>query len=203
MKLPSILSPGLAALAALASVARAAERTAAVHVQPIAADAPAPTLLAEIRYDIAAAADAEVVAYEAPELADEGSGLVRVGVYDGAAGRWTSSVSVASTANFGKGYAPALVLSVTGGDDDAVVLGAALTGVAIDAGQTRDFGPRALVRVAEPGRQPELNKPVVLSPQGAQQGAPEEKTFLQKYWWLIGIFVLLTMTGGGGGEQGK
>ncbi|XXG97080.1 hypothetical protein Hte_003375 [Hypoxylon texense] len=196
MKFPSVLS-GLAALA-LASLASADDRTAAVYIQPISPSraSAAPTPLTEIRYGAgAAASDAEVVSYEAPELPED-AGLVRVGVYDPAAKRWTSSVSVASAGNFGKGYSPTLVLSVSA--DGSEVLGAALKGVRIDAGQTRDFGPQALVLAAEPGKQPELNKPVVLSPEGAQV-VPEEKSLLQKYWWLIGVVVLLTMSGGGGG----
>lgn len=182
MKISSILS-GLAALA-LASLASADERTAAVYIQPISSSqaSAAPIPLAEIRYDTSAAAsDAEVASYEAPELPED-AGLVRVGVYDPAAKRWVSSVSVASVDNFSKGYSPTLVLSVN--TDGSEVLGATLKGVRIDAGQTRDFGPQALVLVTKPGKQPELNKPVVLSPEGAQ-AVPEEKSLLQRYVLLL------------------
>ncbi|KAI2631958.1 hypothetical protein GGR54DRAFT_581560 [Hypoxylon sp. NC1633] len=201
MRLPSIFS-GLAALA-LACVASAAEQTVAIYIQPIsqssstAAAAPAP--LAQIRYDPAAASpDAEVTSYEAPELPDE-TKLVRIGVYSPSAKRWVSSTSVASVDNFGKGYSPTVMLSVDGAGE---VFGAALRGVRVDAGQTRDFGPQALVLPTAPGKQPELNKPVVLSPEG-KKVVQEEKSFFQKYWWLIGVVVLLTMTGGGGGDQAK
>ncbi|KAI1657440.1 hypothetical protein F4813DRAFT_389616 [Daldinia decipiens] len=196
MKISSVLS-GLAALA-LASSASAADRTAAIYIQPVSQSPAAPAPLAEIRYNSAAAApSAEVVSYEAPELPDE-TELVRIGVYNAAAKRWESSTSVASVGNFGKGYSPTLVLSV---DQKGDAFGAALRGVRIDAGQTRDFGPQALLLVTEPGKQPELNKPVVLSPEG-KTVVPEEKSFFQKYWWLIGIVVMMTLTGGGG-EQGK
>ncbi|KAI1766621.1 hypothetical protein GGR53DRAFT_486008 [Hypoxylon sp. FL1150] len=198
MKLSSIIS-GLTALA-LASIASADDRTASIYIHPISSQSPiAPVSLAQIRYDpSSAASDAEVISYEAPELPEDAR-LVRVGVYNPAAKQWESSISVASVDNFGKGYSPTIVLSV---NQEGNVFGAALKGVRIDAGQTRDFGPQALVLVTEPGKQPELNKPVVLSPEGAQ-AVPEEKSFLQKYWWLIGIFVLLTMSGGGGGGEGK
>ncbi|KAI5862320.1 cyclin-domain-containing protein [Durotheca rogersii] len=186
------------ALASLASTA-ASDRTAAIYIQPVSlsagepASAPAP--LAEVRYD--ASAGAEVVSYEAPEL-PEGTRLVRVGVWDAGGGRWASSTTVGSADNFGKGLAPALLLSVDARGD---VLSAALRGVRIDAGQTRDFGPRALLLPSLPGRQPELNKPVVLSPEG-KTVAPEEKTLFQKYWWVMAVVLLLTMSGGGG-DQGK
>ncbi|KAI0843406.1 hypothetical protein F5Y06DRAFT_254865 [Hypoxylon sp. FL0890] len=196
MKFSSVFS-GLAALA-LASLASATDRTAAIYIQPVSQSPAAPAPLAEIRYDPAAAAsDAEVISYEAPEIPDE-TRLVRIGVYNPSAKRWESSTSVASVENFSKGYSPTLILSV---DQKGDVLSAALRGVRIDAGQTRDFGPQALVLVTEPGKQPELNKPIVLSPEG-KNVVQEERTFLQKYWWLIGIVVLMTMTGGGG-EQGK
>ncbi|KAI0845737.1 hypothetical protein F5Y00DRAFT_161809 [Daldinia vernicosa] len=197
MKISSVFS-GLTALA-LASSASAANRTAAIYIQPVSeSPAAAPTPLASIRYNSAAAApEAEIVSYEAPELPDE-TKLVRIGVYNPETKRWESSTSVASADNFGKGYSPTLILSV---DQNGDAFGAALKGVRIDAGLTRDFGPRAVLLVTEPGKQPELNKPIVLSPEG-KTVVPEEKSFFQKYWWLIGIVVMMTLTGGGG-EQGK
>ncbi|KAI1083889.1 hypothetical protein F5B20DRAFT_576823 [Whalleya microplaca] len=191
---PSTFFSGLAALA-LASFAHADDRTAALYIQPVSHSPAEPAPFAEIRYDAAAAADAHVVSYEAPEIPDEAR-LVRIGVYDPSTKQWASSTSVASVDNFAKGYSPTVVLSV---DLKGDVVGAALRGVRIDAGQTRDFGPQALVLVTQPGRQPDLNKPIVLSPEG-KKVEPEEKTFFQKYWWLIGIVVLMTMSGGGGGE---
>ncbi|KAI1107315.1 hypothetical protein F4804DRAFT_297556 [Jackrogersella minutella] len=195
MKFSSLLS-GLSALV-FASLASASDRTAAIYIQPVSQSPTAPAPLAEIRYDAAVASDAEVVSYEAPEIPDEVS-LVRIGLYDPSTKRWESSTSVASVENFSKGYSPTLILSV---DSKGDVFSAALRGVRIDAGQTRDFGPQALVLPTGPGKQPELNKPIVLSPEG-KTVVPEEKTFLQKYWWLIGIVVMMTMSGGGG-EQGK
>jgi hypothetical protein len=175
MKLSTILS-GLAALA-LSSVATAAERKAAIYIQPISTTPSTPALLAEISYDPALASEASIASFEFPELADDVEN-VRIGVYSPWSKTWESSTSVASVANFGKGYSPHLILSVGAQGD---VVGAACRGVRIDAGQTRDFGPKAVVRVTEPGAQVELNKPVVLSPEGKKAGEPEEKTMLQKY----------------------
>ncbi|KAI0601842.1 hypothetical protein F4775DRAFT_589153 [Biscogniauxia sp. FL1348] len=191
MKLTTLF-PGLVALS-LASLASADGQTAAIYIQTVTQSPSAPAPLAEIHYDLAAAAEAEVVSYEAPELPEDAK-LVRIGVYNPSAKKWESSTSVASVENFSKGYSPMVILSV---DQKGAVVGAALRGVGIDAGQTRDFGPQALVLTTQPGKQPDLNKPVVLSPEG-KTVVPEEKTFLQKYWWLIGIVVLMTMTGGGG-----
>ncbi|KAL8334529.1 hypothetical protein RB598_009012 [Gaeumannomyces tritici] len=156
---------------------------------------------------------AAVTAFEAPELPDDdgdvAAALVRIGVYDAAAGRWASSTSVASAASFGRGYAPHFVLTVllqsdgggsSKGEAAAVVVGAACRGVRVDAGATRDFGPQAVVVPAGRGRQPALNRPVVLSAEGKQVPPVEEKTLLQKYWWLAAILVFLLATGGGDGK---
>lgn len=172
---PTTIISSLAGLA-LASFACASERTSTIYIQAVVASPAAPVPLAELQYDASAPSEAQVITYEAPELLDE-TKLVRVGVYDPAAGKWTSSTSVASVDNFDKGYSPALMLSV---DQSGIPISAAVRGVRIDAGQTRDFGPQAVILVTEPGKQPDLNKPVVLSPEG-KQVVPEEKSMLQKY----------------------
>lgn len=51
------------------------------------------------------------------------------------------------------------------------------------------------------GALPELNKPVVVSPDGTAPQEEVEKTFLQKYWWVLMIIALMTLTGGGGEGQ--
>lgn len=83
-----------------------------------------------------------------------------------------------SVENFSKGYAPHFVVTVDGKGD---VLGASVRGVKIDAGHTRDFGPQAVVVVTGAGKQPDLNRPVVLSPEGRKLQPEQEKSFLQKY----------------------
>ncbi|EOO00093.1 putative nuc-1 negative regulatory protein preg protein [Phaeoacremonium minimum UCRPA7] len=197
---------------ATAAIASAEPQIASIYIQPVSIAGLAPSPLADIKYDVTDVSSAEVVSYDAPEL-PEGAALVRIGVFDSATKQWVASTSVASVENFGKGYSPALLLTIDGRGD---VLGAAVKGVRIDAGQTRDFGPQAVVQVTKAGKQPELNKPVVLSPEG-KKVVPEEKTFLQKYtilepmmlnmsltthryWWLIGIVVMLAMSGGGDGK---
>ncbi|KAJ4417319.1 hypothetical protein N0V82_006263 [Gnomoniopsis sp. IMI 355080] len=198
-----LLTLASAVLAALPMVLADAH-TAQIYIQPIG-DASTPVPLAEVTYDITAPDTAAMVtSYEAPELPETAS-LVRIGMYDSRSNKWTGSTSVASIENFAKGYSPHFLLHVdatkTRGDEEHVtVLGASLRGVRIDAGQTRDFGPQARLVLTGYGKQPELNKPVVLSPEGKKIEKEPEKTFLQKYWWMIGIAVLLAM-GGGGGEK--
>lgn len=217
--------------ASLAAAAERTAKVYIQPILADAAAAPAPKFLAEVLYDPYLPSEARVVEFEFPELGeseddeDEDSSsssnkkaaavagaptiayrqrpAYRVGVYDPAAGRWTSATSVAAAENFDKGYGTHVVLSVADPDGGAgEVVGAALRGVRIDAGATRDFGPRALVTIEAKGEQVSLGKPVVLSPEGKAKvaGEQEEKSFLQKYWWLIGIVVLLTMTGGGDGK---
>ncbi|KAK8006466.1 hypothetical protein PG991_012763 [Apiospora marii] len=208
-------------LATLTGLAAAAERAVPIYIQPVTVSPLAPVLLGEVVYDAAllAGADpasaAKVTSFEypsdllSPESEDDDETAkqrtevprhVRVGAWDPAAKAWASSTSLASTANFDKGFAPHFVVTVdssglTGSGD---VVGVVLKGVRIDAGQTRDFGPQVVLRTAEPGSQVELNKPVVLSPEGRKVAEEPEKTLLQKYWWIIGIVLMLTLTGGGG-----
>ncbi|KAH6977164.1 hypothetical protein BKA56DRAFT_587815 [Ilyonectria sp. MPI-CAGE-AT-0026] len=182
----------ISSLCAAALVA-ADQRTAQIYIQPIHASTPDPQPLAEVAYDPAAASSSQVISYEAPEL-PEGASLVRIGLYDTKSGRWISGTTAASVDNFDKGYAPNILLSV---DEEGEVRSAAYKGVQIDAGQTRDFGPKVVVLTSTKGKQPELNKPVVLSPEGKKVGEEPEKTLLQKYWWVLGLVVVMTMAGGG------
>lgn len=176
MRVSTLLSAVLASAIGHAS----AEETVSVFLQPIASTETPPALLAEIRYSLPSPSEPvtqpEVTSYEAPEIPEDAN-LLRLGLYDTATKQWVSSTSVISAENFGKGYSPHFVLSVGG---EQKVLGVSLRGVRIDAGQTRDFGPQAVLVTTAQGQQPELNKPVVLSPEG-KQVQPVEKTLLQKY----------------------
>lgn len=174
-------------------LAAAAERTASIYVQPItippqSTEPAKPTLLAEVRYSTPAESDSEIVTYEAPDLPADAK-LVRIGVYDPAASRWASSTSVASVENFGKGYAPHFVVTVGANEEGrgGEVLGVSVRGVKIDAGHTRDFSPQVVVVPTAQGKQPELNRPVVLSPEGKKVQPEQEKTFLQKYVLDLGV----------------
>jgi hypothetical protein len=193
-------------------VATAAERTASIYVQPVAvppSSEPKPALLAEVRYQTPVPSEYEVFSYEAPDLPEDAK-LLRLGVYDPSSARWVSSTSVASVENFGKGYAPHFVVTV-GGQRGEEVLGVSVRGVRIDAGHTRDFGPQVIVVPTAQGKQPDLNKPVVLSPEGRKVQPEVEKSFLQKYvaysldpalrmlWWPVAN---LTQVLVGAGDRG-
>ncbi|KAF2205008.1 hypothetical protein GQ43DRAFT_344654, partial [Delitschia confertaspora ATCC 74209] len=51
------------------------------------------------------------------------------------------------------------------------------------------------------GPRPVLNKPVVLNREGRVEGKEVEKTFLQKYWWALLLFVAVQFLVGGGDEK--
>ncbi|KAK1750015.1 cyclin-dependent protein kinase [Echria macrotheca] len=195
-----------ALLAGAIARATAEPQTVPVYIQPITFPDTAPTLLAEFTYDrsadstsAATTIGAEVSSFEAPDF-PEGARLARIGVYDAKAGRWISSTTAVSVDNFGKGYSPNFVLTLDSDDGRDYVVGVACRGVRVDAGYTRDFGPQVTVAVAGPGKQPELNKPVVLSPEG-KKVIPEEKSFIQKYWWVFAIGMFLLVSGGGGDQK--
>jgi hypothetical protein len=159
-----------------AAFVQAEQRLASVYIQPVVRPTIPPTFLAEVIYDTLNPSQASISSFEAPELPSQAE-LARIGIYDPTTKRWISSTSVTSVENFGKGYAPSIALSVDGAGN---YLGASLRGARIDAGHTRDFGPQAAVIVTAPGRQPELNKPIVLTPEGKKAAPEPEKTFLQK-----------------------
>lgn len=167
----------LLSLLGAAATACAQARTAQVFIQPIDPTLPKPQPLAEVAYDPAALASSSIVSYEAPEI-PETSSAVRIGLYDVKSSSWISGTTVASAENFSKGYRPSVIITV---DARGEVLNAAIKGVAIDAGQTRDFGPQAVVLIETKGQQPELNKPVVLSPEGRKVVPEAEKPLWQKY----------------------
>ncbi|KAM0329138.1 hypothetical protein ACHAQA_004434 [Verticillium albo-atrum] len=180
---------------AAAALAAANQRIAHLHYQPITpstATDPAPLPLAEIHFDTSSPETATVESYEAPDLPEDAE-RVRIGFWDAATASWRSGASVTSAATFSKGYAPHLLLSV---DAAGVALGAGARGVRIDAGATRDFGPKAVVSVGGRGETPVVGKPVVLV-DGRKKEPEAEKTMLQKYWWVIAGVVLLTLTAGG------
>jgi hypothetical protein len=172
----------LLALCATAVAAATSELTdtTAVYLQSV--DSSAVTLLAEIEYNPSTLV-AEIKEYEAPGLATD-SKLLRVGVYDKVTSSWKSSTSVTSIESFGKGYAPTITLSL---DTQGDVFSVSLKSGKIDAGQTRDFGPKVKVVKTVPGKKVELNKPVVLSKEGKVEGEVVEKTFLQKLVYPLSL----------------
>jgi len=168
--------------------------TTTVYIQPIGSTASI-SPLAEIKYN-PSTLTAELVSFDAPELSTD-SKLVRIGIYDVSTASWKSSTSVTSAESFSKGYSPTILLSL---DARGAVLGVTCKSGKIDAGQTRDFGPKIKLLKTAKGKQPDLNKPIALSPEGKLEEPEPEKTMLQKYWWVLLGGVILLMTAGGGAE---
>ncbi|KAG6122307.1 hypothetical protein E4U14_007771 [Claviceps sp. LM454 group G7] len=198
VQIPTMRPSSLLASVCAALAVHAASQSAEIYIQAISSSSQAsPLPLAEISYDLTALASSSILSYEAPEVPDS-AGLVRIGIYDPKTKTWTSGTTVASTENFAKGYSPTITVNV---NQEGHIMSAAVKGVQIDAGQTRDFGPKVVVLTEREGAQPVLNKPIVLTE--GKKVVEDEKTFLQKYWWMIGIAVFVALSGGGGGEQGK
>lgn len=182
MRLSTFFSGALAALAALGLADELDDgpiHTADIYIQAVHRSSPAPVRLAQVGYTVGTD-HAEIRSFEAPEL-PKGTSTVRVGRWDAKEKHWLGSTTVASAENLARGYAPTVVLTV---DSAGRVLGAALRGAAVDAGKTRDFGPRALVSVQGRGKSPTPNPPIVLSADG-KVVVPQEKSFLQKYALVI------------------
>ncbi|OBT69487.1 hypothetical protein VE03_01003 [Pseudogymnoascus sp. 23342-1-I1] len=164
-----------------------------VSIQPIEASVSSIEPLAHIQYD-PTTLEAVIASYDSPDVAP-GAGLARVGIYDKAANVWASSTSILSMENFTKGYAPVITLSI-GPDGD--VIGVSCKSEKIDAGHTRDFGPKVTIRKTADGKTPNLNRPIALSKEGKVEEEVPEKTFMQKYWMFgMGILLVLVMSGGG------
>lgn len=144
-----------------------------IYIQPL--DASTPTVLAEVHYN-PSTLSAEISSFDPPELSPSTKHL-RIGVYDPSTSKWKSSTSLTSAESFAKGYRPTLVMTI---DCEGVVLGVSVSSGKIDAGATRDFAPKLLVKKMGRSKGPELNKPVVLSPEGKLAVPEPEKSMLQK-----------------------
>ncbi|KAH8820458.1 cyclin-domain-containing protein [Xylogone sp. PMI_703] len=174
MRVPSCVYLIFAPALIIGSLA-AQSNSASVYIQEIGTST-RPTSLAKVTYDVSTL-QANLTSFEVPGLSGE-SKLARIGTYDPAKSAWTSSTSLTSMENFSKGYATTLLLSIS---DDGSIIGVTCKGSKIDAGQTRDFGPKVKLSKSGKGKRPELNKPVVLSPEGKLPEEAPEKTLLQKY----------------------
>ncbi|CZS88545.1 uncharacterized protein RAG0_00262 [Rhynchosporium agropyri] len=192
MRLPSVL---LALCASVLAIETDLTDSTTVYIQPITSKS-APLALASINFN-PSTLSSKILFYEAPFFdSDENSSrLLRVGIFDLTTSTWKSSTSVTSVETFAKGYAPTIVLNL---DAQGGVVGVSCKSSAIDAGQTRDFGPKVMVRRMSEGAKPVLGKAVVLNPEGKVEEPPMEKTLLQKYWWVLAGGVVIMLTTGGG-----
>jgi hypothetical protein len=175
MKLLTLLLPVLATVVTADSDFDLSS-SASVYIQPIGSSATPITPLADIRYD-SSSLSAEIDSYEAPDLSPD-SKLVRVGIYDPSSKTWKSSTTATSAETFAQGYTPTIILSLDAKGD---VFGVTVKSGGVDAGQTRDFGPKVKLIKMVKGRTPELNEPKIVTKEGKIEGEEIEKTMFQKY----------------------
>ncbi len=145
-----------------------------ISIQAVGASTSPVQTLAQIQYN-PTTLEAAISSYEPPALETEDA-IVKLGVYNNKLGAWERTTA-ASAANFAKGYAPVITLALHA---DGSVAGVSCKSERIDAGHTRDFGPKVVVTSMQHGNGPELNRPIALSPEGKVETPVKEKTLLQK-----------------------
>ncbi|KAB8303710.1 hypothetical protein EYC80_005094 [Monilinia laxa] len=177
--------------------------TATIYIQPLTSKSAYP--LASISYN-PSTLSASLLSYEPPtELlpspqdssspsSNPNSYLALTGLFDESTSTFKTSTSLLSLSNFEKGYRPTILLTI---DAQGAVLGVTVKSGVIDAGATRDFAPRVEVRRIVVGKGPVLGPNIVLSKEGKVADEVVEKTFLQRYWWVLLGAAILTMTAGG------
>ena len=144
------------------------ERTATISLQPLLPIPPPPSVLATVSYN-PSTLSASLTSFEPPILPDDDS-LLRISLSS------SQSSTLTSAQTFQKGYRPIFLLSLNAAGD---IISVSVKGERIDAGQTRDFGPKIVVKGMELARGPVLNRPVVLK-EGKLEGEVVNKTLLQK-----------------------
>ncbi|KAH7045819.1 hypothetical protein B0J12DRAFT_141963 [Macrophomina phaseolina] len=180
----------LLAVLALLLTAALADKTINIHAWPLGASAP--QHLAQVSYETTTS-NASVVSWKPPAFSTPDA-LVRVGLQKP---DWTGILT--SGAALGSDYKKTLILHADAqGAVYSVGFGAEPREETTRNTAENDDVVEVRVEKAQPGPAPVLNKPVVLDESGklAGQGEPE-KTFLQKYWWAIALFVVLQLFAGG------
>ncbi|KAF2725015.1 hypothetical protein K431DRAFT_291198 [Polychaeton citri CBS 116435] len=199
--LPTVLLTFLVGL----SFALEQDRSISIFAWPQASSSP--QTLATIAYNSTAA---KVSQYTAPRLSDSDS-IVRIGFHhrDGADEGGYSAIAT-SASNLAKKYKTLLLHLNSEGEvyhvgfraRDASPSGASedSNGVAAE----KDGLNVEVVKI-QPGPVVHLNRPVVVSRDGAKPGeaVEPEKTFFQKYWWALVLFLVLQIVVTGGGGDGK
>ncbi|KAF2738168.1 hypothetical protein EJ04DRAFT_509836 [Polyplosphaeria fusca] len=181
----------------LLPVAVASSVTVYIHSLPAleekSSPIPSPLPLATIDYD-ATTSTGTVVSYTPPTGSYSPDRLVRVGLLDPKTSQWRGVVT--SSLSFQDKYKKRLLVHVDEkGDVFHIGFGTSTRGV-----NPEDVEVEVEVVKRGIGPTPALNKPVVLNADGKVEGKEQEKTFLQKYWWAIALFLAVQLLAGGGGE---
>ncbi|KAH0368585.1 hypothetical protein KCU65_g3863, partial [Aureobasidium melanogenum] len=179
----NLLAALLCATSAIAAATTDSLRTADVFAWPSTASSPLP--FAKVSYSWPAL-NATIDSYTAPAVTSDET--VRVGIHR--AGDW-AGVST-SGANFDATKKPALRLYVDSAGDVWHV------GFSTAAGKSKDGSLAVEVVPLRQGPQVAFDKPIVVNQQGEPEDKEPEQTFLQKYWWAIGLFLLVQVVMGGG-----
>jgi hypothetical protein len=161
---------------------------------------------------------ATVLSYKVPAL-PAGEEIVRIGFHHPSTGSWSGIATAASNFADGKDKKLQLLLNEQG---DVYHIGfKSLDLPSSSKGGSKKDDMSVEVVPMKAGSTVHLNKPVLLNAEGKLDGAPEEKTFLQKYvqrpsllqkindntdyinryWWAIGLFLVFQVAMGGGGKE--
>ncbi|KAF1932971.1 uncharacterized protein M421DRAFT_53399 [Didymella exigua CBS 183.55] len=147
--------------------------------------------LAQIEYD-ADQAVGTLASYTPPTGSYSDDHLLRVGLTDPKTGSWRGVVTSASS--FADQYHKKFIVHVDEkGEPYHIGFGTSAKGA----------GKEVEVEVVKrsPGSKPVLNRPIVLNAEGKLETKEPEKTFLQKYWWALALFIVVQLVSGGG--EGK
>ncbi|CAK4030484.1 hypothetical protein CBER1_05803 [Lecanosticta acicola] len=186
----ALISLALTFFFALAAAAN--ERSIDVFAWPLSASKP--QTLAKVSFT---ANNASVKSFTTPSIpsADD---IVRVGFYH-PTGKWSGVATAAS--NLAPEKSKKLQLHVRPDGELYHVGFKAADGVSQGKGASTKDGLSVEVVKIRPGPVPHLNKPVVVSEDGSVEDKEPEKSFLQKYWWAIALFLLLQVFMGGGQKE--
>ncbi|EEA24622.1 hypothetical protein TMatcc_007723 [Talaromyces marneffei ATCC 18224] len=181
---------------------RSADLPNAADIYHWAVNVPQPSLLAKVAYD-PDTLESKVLSYTPPTVENSDNDLrYRVGFYTTAADgskQWVGSLvlqsALTTTSATQHNY---LQLYLSGSQQHE------LYHVSLSKKYNADESSESIgVELVYPsaGALPELNKPIVVSPDGTGPQEVVEKTFFQKYWWVLMIVAVLTLSGGGGEGQ--
>ncbi|KAF7192376.1 hypothetical protein HII31_06408, partial [Pseudocercospora fuligena] len=191
MRTSSVVSIVLAFIVTLAAAVET-QRSTDIFAWPLSASKP--TKLTTVSYT---SMNATLKGYDFPKIPDHEE-IVRIGFYH-KSGKWSGIAT--SAKNFAIINPMRLVLHVKD-DGELYHVGFKANDPITRAEGKPDTSDWLNVEVAKirPGPVPTLNKPIVVTADGQVEGKEPEKTFLQKYWWAIGLFLLLQVVMGGKGE---
>ncbi|RDI88966.1 hypothetical protein Vi05172_g1000 [Venturia inaequalis] len=190
MKLVSSIILLCAAIATAATPQAAS--TVTVYTWPLSAPSPIPYAAIEISpSQTAIQAKIKHIA-QLPVFRDD---LVRVGILD-ESNTWTGVAT--SAKSFRVDMSKKIILHT---DDEGHV--AHISFNSFQNANPVDAAVLVEVMPIQPGPRPTLNKPIVLDEEGkiATPETADTKSFLQKYWWAIALFLVLQVVAGGGKED--